>query len=137
VSARDGKSSVTLAADGLRIDKWLWFARFFKSRSQAAAAVAGGLVHVNHERAKPARTIRVGDTLTITRGESRFEVGVHSLPTRRGPATEAQQAYIETPESLLQRERKREQLRIAPPAPFGRPDKQDRRALRSLRERNR
>jgi ribosome-associated heat shock protein Hsp15 len=88
-------------------------------------------------RAKPARTIRVGDTLTITRGESRFEVGVHSLPTRRGPATEAQQAYIETPESLLQRERKREQLRIAPPAPFGRPDKQDRRALRSLRERNR
>jgi ribosome-associated heat shock protein Hsp15 len=119
----------------LRVDKWLWFARFFKSRSQATDAVAGGLVHVNGERVKPSRPIQVGDSLAITRGESRFEVVVQSLPTRRGPAPEAQASYSETPASIVARERKREQLRIAPPAPFGRPDKHQRRALRSLRGR--
>jgi ribosome-associated heat shock protein Hsp15 len=93
------------------------------------------VVHVNGERVKPSRTIQVGDSLAITRGESRFEVVVQSLPVRRGPATDAQQAYVETPDSIAARERKREQLRIAPPAPFGRPDKHQRRALRSLRGR--
>jgi ribosome-associated heat shock protein Hsp15 len=120
---------------GLRVDKWLWFARFFKSRSQATDAVAGGLVHVNGERVKPSRPIQVGDSLAITRGEARFEVVVQSLPSRRGPAPEAQAAYNETPESIVARERKREQLRIAPPAPFSRPDKHQRRALRNLRGR--
>lgn len=131
------ESRVTCHESGLRVDKWLWFARFFKSRSQAADAVSGGLVHINHDRAKPARTVRVGDTLTITRGETRFEVVVSLLPVRRGPAVEAQLSYTETPESVLQRERKREQLRISPPAPAGRPEKHERRALRNLRERNR
>ena len=120
---------------GLRIDKWLWFARFFKSRSQATEAVAGGLVHVNGERVKPSREVQVGDSLTITRTELRFDVIVQSLPTRRGPATEAQAAYAETPESVAERARKTEQLRIAPPTSLGRPDKHDRRALRSLRGR--
>jgi ribosome-associated heat shock protein Hsp15 len=131
-------SRVTLHdTEGLRVDKWLWFARFFKSRSQATDAVTGGLVHVNHERAKAARAIRAGDTLTITRGDNQFEVLVVSLPTRRGPAAEAQAAYRETEESAARRAKKQEQLRIAAPAPDGKPDKYDRRALRNLRDRNR
>ena len=125
----------SIAAADLRLDKWLWFARFFKSRSQATDAVNGGLVHVNGERAKPARAVRLGDTLTITRGEAQFEVVVEALLARRGPASEAQRAYRETDASIAQRERRREQQRHAPPAPFGRPDKHERRALRSLRGR--
>jgi ribosome-associated heat shock protein Hsp15 len=118
---------------GLRIDKWLWFARFFKSRSQATDAVAGGRVHVNAERAKPSRNIHVDDRLVITRDELRFEVIVASLPVRRGPANEAKQAYVETPESIAAREQRRENARLSPPAPDGRPDKHGRRALRNLR----
>ena len=131
--SRDSSASGDLA---LRIDKWLWFARFFKSRSQATEAVSGGRVHVNGERVKPSRDVHLGDTLSITRGEQRFEVVVAALPSRRGPAAEAQQSYTETAESLAARERKREQARLAPPAPFGRPDKHQRRALRSLRGRD-
>jgi ribosome-associated heat shock protein Hsp15 len=120
---------------GLRLDKWLWFARFFKSRSLATDAVAGGRVHVNGARVKPAHEVQVGDTLSITRGEMRFEVVVHTMLQRRGPAAEAQSAYVETPASIAAREQKREQMRIAPPAPMGRPDKHERRALRDLRGR--
>lgn len=122
-------------SDELRIDKWLWFARFFKSRSQASEAVTGGLVHVNGERSKPARVIRVGDTLSITRGEVTFEVVVEKLLERRGPAPEAQSGFTETAASVAKREKAREQHRFDPPAPFGRPDKHARRALRNLRGR--
>lgn len=121
------------ASASLRIDKWLWFTRFFKSRSQATDAVAGGLVHVNDERVKPSREVRAGDRLVITRDEVRFEVLVSGIPQRRGPAAEAAAHYTETPQSLLLRERRREQARHAPPAPDGRPDKHARRALRDLR----
>jgi ribosome-associated heat shock protein Hsp15 len=119
--------------DGLRLDKWLWFARFFKSRSQATDAVAGGLVHINGERVKPAREVRIGDRLNITRDETRYEVTVLALPVRRGPAAEAQKAYEETTASIEQRERKRANMRMAPPAPDARPDKHARRELRNLR----
>ena len=129
------RSDAESTADELRVDKWLWFARFFKSRSQSTDAVAGGLVHVNGERVKPSRSVQVGDALTITRGEARYEVVIQAMLQRRGPASEAQSAYLETPESAEARARKREQLRIAPPAPFGRPGKHDRRALRTLRGR--
>jgi ribosome-associated heat shock protein Hsp15 len=122
--------------EGLRLDKWLWFTRFFKSRSQATEAVGGGLVHVNGERAKPARSVRVGDTLSITRGETHFEVVVQKLLKRRGPASEAQAAYEETQASVAQRERRRENHRHVAPAPFHRPDKHARRALRNLRGRS-
>lgn len=118
---------------GLRIDKWLWFARFFKSRSAATDAVAGGRVHVGGERVKPSREIRPGDQLTITREELRFEVIVAGIPSRRGPAAEAATHYSETPQSIAAREIRREQSRHAPPAPEGRPDKHARRALRDLR----
>ena len=119
--------------DSLRVDKWLWFARFFKSRSQATDAVAGGLVHVNDDRVKPSRELRPGDRVKITRDEIRFDVIVASIPQRRGPASEAALHYIETPESIQAREQRREQSRMAPPAPDGRPDKHARRALRDLR----
>ncbi len=118
---------------GLRIDKWLWCARFFKSRSQATAAVAGGLVHVNGERVKPSRPVHVDDRIEITRDELRFEVVVLSLPVRRGPAPEARSHYVETEASIAAREQKRERSRLAPPAPEGRPDKHARRMLRDLR----
>jgi ribosome-associated heat shock protein Hsp15 len=118
---------------GLRIDKWLWCARFFKSRSQATAAVAGGLVHVNGERVKASRPVHVDDRIEITRDEVRFEVVVLSLPVRRGPAPEARSHYVETDASIAAREQKREHSRLAPPAPEGRPDKHARRMLRDLR----
>ena len=129
---RDETDTAATAA-GLRIDKWLWFARFFKSRAQATDAVAGGLIHVNGERVKPSRPVRVNDRIQITREELRFDVAVVNLPTRRGPASEAQACYRETPESALAREQRREHARHAPPAPSGRPDKHGRRALRDLR----
>jgi ribosome-associated heat shock protein Hsp15 len=118
---------------GLRIDKWLWCARFFKSRSQATAAVAGGLVHVNGERVKPSRPVHVDDRIEITRDEQRFEVVISSLPVRRGPAPEARTHYVETEASVAAREQRREYSRLAPPAPDGRPDKHARRLLRGLR----
>jgi ribosome-associated heat shock protein Hsp15 len=116
----------------LRLDKWLWFTRFFKSRSQATEAVAGGLVHLNGERVKPARSIRVADRLLITREQLRFEVLVTGLPQRRGPASEARQYYLETQESLALRQQQRERAHLTT-APDGRPDKHARRTLRELR----
>jgi ribosome-associated heat shock protein Hsp15 len=118
---------------GLRIDKWLWCARFYKSRSQATAAVAGGLVHVNGERVKASRTVHVDDRIEITRDELRFEVVIRGLPVRRGPAPEARALYVETEASVAAREQRRERSRLAPPAPQGRPDKHARRMLRDLR----
>jgi ribosome-associated heat shock protein Hsp15 len=118
---------------GQRLDKWLWHARFYKSRSQASDAAAGGRVHVNDERAKPAREIKPGDRLEISRDELRFEVLVVSLPLRRGPASEAQACYEETAASVAQRQRRREQQRFAAPAPSRKPDKHARRALRNLK----
>lgn len=119
--------------DSIRLDKWLWHARFFKSRSQATDAVSGGLVHVNGERVKASRDIKPGDRLNITRSEQRMEVVVRSIPLRRGPATEARLCYEETEASANQRAVRREQQRYAPPAPSGRPDKHARRALRGLK----
>ena len=120
------------AVEALRIDKWLWCARFFKSRSLAAEAVAGGKVHLNAQRVKPARTVQAGDVLEITLGFEVATVKVTAIPVRRGPATEARLCYEETPESLARRERYREQRRLAAmaaPQTDGRPDKRTRREL--------
>lgn len=124
------------ARGGLRVDKWLWFARFYKSRSQATEAVSGGLVHVNDERVKPSRALQPGDRLLITREADRFEVIVLSMPVRRGPASEARLCYDETPASVAARQARREYARLAAPSPDGRPDKHGRRALRDLRNKN-
>jgi ribosome-associated heat shock protein Hsp15 len=119
----------------LRIDKWLWFARFFKSRSQATAAVAGGLVHVNGQRTKASYAVCVGDVIAVTRSEHHIEVMVKGIPVRRGPAPEAQTFYSETDKSIAEREQRRLHARSMP-APSGRPDKHDRRRLRILRGRD-
>lgn len=117
----------------LRLDKWLWQVRFFKTRSQATAAVTGGLVHVNGERVKPSREVKLGDQLHITREDVRCEVLVRCIPARRGPASEARLCYEETLASVQVREQRREQQRYAAPAPLHRPDKHARRALRGLK----
>lgn len=115
----------------IRIDKWLWAARFFRTRSQASDAVDGGKVHLNGQRVKPAREVRPGDTLIITAGEN-WEVVVRGLSERRGPAPEARLLYEETATSLAAREAARESRRyVADPAADrqGRPTKRDRRQL--------
>jgi ribosome-associated heat shock protein Hsp15 len=112
-----------------RIDKWLWCARFFKTRSLAAQAVSGGKVHVNGERVKPAHAVRIGDRLSVMIGGAEAQFDVVGLPARRGPA---QSHYAETPESIERRAKLREQHRLAElsrPRPDGRPDKRERRKL--------
>jgi ribosome-associated heat shock protein Hsp15 len=119
-----------------RIDRWLWCARFYKSRSLASRAVAGGKVHVNGERVKPARAISLGDQVSITRGPHRLELIVRGLPERRGPAAESQRCYEETPSSIAQRVKLCEQHALAAafaPRPESRPHKRARRLLLKLR----
>lgn len=122
--------------ESVRLDKWLWAARFFKTRSLARAAVEGGKVHIDQARAKPARALRVGDRLEITRGEVRWEVVVEALSERRGPASAAQALYEETTASREQREQdaqRRRDARSATPDAPGRPTKRDRRQLERLK----
>lgn len=117
----------------LRLDKWLWAARFFKTRSFAAQAVAGGKVHINGARAKPSRSVHVGDELEIQRGEERFVVEVLGLNAQRRPAVEAQGLYAESEESRLAREQQRAERRLLASDtthPAGRPDKRSRRQIR-------
>ena len=118
------------ATESVRLDLWLWAARFFKTRSLAATAAQGGKVHVRGDRAKPARAIRVGDLLQIRHGSYEWVVTVKSLSTRRGPAKEAALLYEETEESVRNRDAARAQIQ-AQAAPFrergGRPTKKDRR----------
>ena len=122
--------------DGVRIDKWLWAARFFKTRGAATDAVTAGHVHVEGERVKPAREVRVGDTVEIRRGGFEWRVRVTALADRRGPASVAATLYEEAPESAAARERHRLERRLAKPlgADLGaRPTKQDRRRIEALR----
>jgi ribosome-associated heat shock protein Hsp15 len=128
VSQQD-KDAPTPGAATLRIDKWLWCARFFKSRGVAQDAVEGGHVQVNGERVKASRQVRVGDVLRITRERERFEVLVTGMPVRRGPAPEARQHYRETAESEAARAHARELDRLSAPVSSGRPDKRQRRDL--------
>jgi ribosome-associated heat shock protein Hsp15 len=118
--------------DSVRIDKWLWAARFFKTRSLATDAVDGGKVRLNEERIKPARSVKIGDLLDIDNGSTEWQVVVRGLSDKRGPAMIAQQLYAETEHSLAEREKKAEQRRyFREPAEAikGRPTKRDRREL--------
>jgi ribosome-associated heat shock protein Hsp15 len=125
-----------MAEDKVRIDKWLWAARFFKTRSMAAQAVSGGKVHVNGARIKPARIVQPGDELRIRRGELEFIVIIQGVSDKRRPAREAQLLYEETEDSLRQRENMREHKRLEATArmygPMKRPDKRDRRKIRKF-----
>jgi ribosome-associated heat shock protein Hsp15 len=120
----------------MRLDKWLWASRFYKTRSAATAAVLGGRVHVNGTRAKPAKDVAIGDEIQLTIGVVRRVVEVLALSDKRGPATVAATLYRETPESIAARERAAAERRLARPpgADLGaRPTKLDRRRLEALR----
>ena len=128
------------AADRVRIDKWLWAARFYKTRSLASEAVEGGKVHVNGDRVKAARPLKPGDRLRIRRGAEELELVVLALAEQRGPASAAQALYEETEASAARRQALAEQQRAAaasaPPRPSGRPDKKARRALSRFQRRD-
>ena len=121
--------------EATRIDKWLWAARFFKTRSTATEAVVGGHVHVGGVRVKPSREVRVGETVeVVTNGHVRRVVVVTGLAERRGPASVAATLYEETPESLALREQQAAQRRLEAPIFGARPTKVERRRLDALRK---
>ena len=118
------------------MDRWLWAARFYKTRSAATDAVLGGRVHLNAERVRPAKDVRVGDRLEVTTGDVRRTVVVRGLAEKRGPAAVAATLYEETPESIALREQRAAERRLARPlgADLGaRPTEQDLRRLDALR----
>lgn len=124
----------------MRLDKWLWAARFYKTRSLAVEQISKGRVTVNQAAAKASREIRVGDTIALRQGDTPKTVEVLALSHIRGPAPAAQQLYTETPESIAERARLAEQRRLAPePAASiallreGRPSKRDRRSMDRVR----
>jgi ribosome-associated heat shock protein Hsp15 len=126
--------------DFLRIDRWLWCTRLFKTRSLAAESVAGGKVHLNGVRVKPSRTLKVGDQVQITRPGFQFECEVLKLSDRRGSATVAQSCYAETDVARAAREKHIANAKLAaafaPRPSLERPDKHGRRELRRLRGRD-
>jgi len=127
--------------DRVRIDKWLWAARFFKTRSLAVDAIGGGKILVNDERPKPAKTVQVGDVVSVRLGPYEHVVQVRGLSERRGPASVAATLYEETPTSLAARLKLADQLRMAPAAfvyeEKGRPTKRDRREIDRFRDERR
>lgn len=121
----------------MRLDKWLWCARFFKTRALATAAVAGGKVHVDGVRAKPSHAVRMGECLEITRDSERFEIMVRGISGRRGPAADARHLYAETAASMALRKRYAELRKLAAltsPAPAKRPDKKSRRLIHRFKQ---
>lgn len=119
-------------SDSVRIDKWLWAARFFKTRSLATEAVDGGKVRLNGDRIKPARGVKTGDRLEIDNGSTEWEVIVKDLAEKRGSAVVAQALYSETEHSVDERQKKAEQRKLfqePSQAIKGRPTKRDRRLL--------
>ncbi len=121
----------------VRLDKWLWAARFFKTRALASAAVSGGKVHLAGQRVKPSRAVKLGDCYEILRGHERFEIVVADVTERRGSATDAAALYTETDASVARREREREQRKLAAlsrPRTPARPDKKQRRQIRRFHD---
>jgi ribosome-associated heat shock protein Hsp15 len=122
--------------DEVRVDRWLWAARFFKTRSAATEAVLGGRVHVNGARVKPSKAVRVGDTVEVTIGGFRWNVEVTGMSDKRGPTAVAATLYAETEASIRAREQAALERRLARPpgADLGaRPTKLERRRLEALR----
>src|SRR5262245_47621060 len=123
----------TPTTPSVRLDVWLWAARFFKTRSLAKQAIEGGKIEANDLSVKPSRAVHAGDRLSIRRGEERFVVEVTGLSEQRGSATAAQALYRETDASRAAREALREQRRMqGPAAPATKPDKRARRLIRAL-----
>ena len=123
----------------LRIDRWLWCARFFKTRGVATEAVRGGHVRLNGQRVKPSHAVKIGDALTVElRDDSQRDVRIAAIPARRGPARDAAATYVETPESIERRRVAAEQRALRPvfaPPTSGRPDKRTRRLMLRARQR--
>ena len=123
--------------ESVRIDRWLWAARFTKTRGLATEAVVGGRVRLNSERVKPAKDVRPGDVVEVRIGETRFTVVVRGVAEKRGPARVAAALYEETAESVTAREREAQERRLSRPPGAGlggpRPTKQDRRRIEALR----
>ncbi len=113
----------------LRLDKWLWAARFFKTRSLATDAIDGGKVHVNGQRVKPSKIVQLNQEITIQIGFVEKTIIVKSLSNQRRPFSEASQLYEETPESIAKREELKEQRQFEPHMNSGRPTKKDRRLI--------
>ena len=123
-----------------RLDKWLWAARFFKTRQLAAEAINGGHVHLNGQRIKPSRVVQLGDKLSVHKTPYTFEITVEGLSTRRGPAKEAQLLYAEDSQSIRKREELAEQRKLNAqlmPHSERRPDKRDRRRIIRFKNINR
>lgn len=123
----------------MRLDKWLWAARFYKTRSLATQAVNGGHVDLNGARVKPSHEVRLGDLLVIRLGQFEYTVRVLTVSDRRGPGTVARTLYGETEESIAKRERQLEErrlLRQAAGPPAHRPDKRERRKIRQFLEKD-
>jgi len=118
------------SADRIRLDKWLWAARLFKTRSLAGQAIDLGRVRIDGERIKPAREAKIGETVDVQVGDMRLRVVIRALSAQRGPASVARELYQETADSIARRER-RDELRGAEPARSirGRPTKRDRRQI--------
>jgi ribosome-associated heat shock protein Hsp15 len=127
---------MTPAAEGVRIDKWLWAARFFKTRTLATDAIDGGHVKLNGVGIKPSRNVKPGDRIELVLGEQRWDLIVKALADKRGPATIARTLYEEAPDSIAARVAKQEQRRLQyEPADDlrGRPTKRDRRNMGRIR----
>ena len=121
-----------MTKESVRLDKWLWAARFYKTRALAVEAVNGGHVHVNGQRVKPSREVHIDDELKISKMPYVFVISVKSLSGKRGSATIAQTFYEEHAESIQQRETLHEQRKLlaaANPQPAHRPDKRERRKI--------
>lgn len=126
------------SVEPVRIDRWLWAARIFKTRNRAKEAVAGGKVHVNGSRVKPSRAVRVGETLSVTRERESIDLVVKSLSNRRGPASVAEELYDETSESIERRQQRSQQrglLKDGFIASAKKPDKGERREIRRFKSR--
>lgn len=130
-----------MTADGkMRIDKWLWAARFYKTRALASEAVEGGKVHLNGQRTKPGKDVRIGSQLQISKGGLEWHIEVVALPRQRRPASEAVTFYSESNDSRARRERASEALRTArlatPLQTASKPTKRDRRLIHRFKQDN-
>jgi len=118
--------------EGVRLDKWLWAARFYKTRAAAREMIEGGKVHYNGQRSKPSKPVDVGAELTLRQGNDERTVIIEAVSDKRGPATEAQRLYTETAQSIEKREKvalARKLNALSMPHPDRRPDKKERRDL--------
>ena len=125
------------APEKMRLDKWLWAARFFKTRQLAAEAVQGGKVHLNGQRTKPGKDVRVGSRLTVSKGPYDWDIEIRVLPQQRRPAAEARDFYAETEQSHARRQLLNEQIRAeraAHPVPDHRPNKRERRQIHRFKQ---